>query len=237
MKQIKLIAIIMIICIVSVMMIPNVYAASESFELQLQSSSSTLHPGDTFSVNIYLDKINVTSGDKGIGAYQAKIVYDTNILELVSASATTGWEVLENEGNMVANTSNAEVVKERTATATISFKVLDNATLGNTTISLESIEGSSGTSTIEGTGVSTTIRVEEKSTDNENPSGDDNTVGNDNTAGGSNTNRNQISTSSNTSTTSNKVLPYAGLRNAIIIVMGIVIVATVVFYIKYKRAV
>ena len=57
MKQIKLIAIIMIICIVSVMMIPNVYAASESFELQLQSSSSTLHPGDTFSVNIYLDKI------------------------------------------------------------------------------------------------------------------------------------------------------------------------------------
>ena len=265
MKRIKLASIITILLVVFAMIAPKSYAADESFELQLEASSTTLHPGDSFSVNIMIDNMNVTSGDQGIGAYQAKIIYDTNALELVNVTPATGWEVLENEGNMVANTSNAEVVKARTHTATINFKVLDDVTLGDTTISLESIQGSSGTTTINGTGISEVVSIEEESSnppiDDDNPSGDNNTVGDDNTtgddntvgddntagnnnnnnnnAGGSNTNRKQISTSSknNQATTSNKVLPYAGIRNAIIIAIGVVIVTAVVFYIKYRRAV
>ena len=186
----------------------------------------------------------------------------------MNVTAATGWEVLENEGNMVANTSNAEVVTERTHTATINFKVLDNVTFGDTTISLESVQGSSGTTTIDGTGIAEVVSIEEESTnppiddndptdddnppiddnnpsdDNNNPSIDDdnpsdNIGGNDNTQGGSTTNRNQIGTSSNMnqSTTSNRVLPYAGIRNAIIIAIGVSIVAAVVFFIKYRRAV
>lgn len=266
MKRIKLLAMITIISILCIMIAPKSYAADESFELQLEASSTTLHPGDNFSVNIIIDNMNVTSGDQGIGAYQAKIIYDTNALELVNVTPATGWEVLQNEGNMVANTSNAEVVKERTHTATINFKVLDDVTLGDTTISLESIQGSSGTTTIEGTGISEVVSIEEENTDNppdDNTTGDDNTVGGDNTtgedntvggdniigddntagdknnAGGSSTNKNQIGTSSNNNqaTTSNKVLPYTGIRNAIIIAIGVAIVAAVVFYVKYRRAV
>lgn len=247
MKRIKLAVIITILCIVFTMIAPKSYAADESFELQLEASSTTLNPGDSFSVDIIIDNMNVTSGDQGIGAYQAKIIYDTNVLELVNVTAATGWEVLENEGNMVANTSNAEVVTERTHTATINFKVLDNVTLGNTTISLESVQGSSGTTTIDGTGISEVVSIEEESTnppiddndptDDDNPS--DNIGGNDNTQGGSTTNRNQIGTSSNMnqSTTSNRVLPYAGIRNAIIIAIGVAIVVAVIFFIKYRRAV
>ena len=267
MKRMKLAVIITILSVVFAMIVPKSYAADESFELQLEASSTTLHPGDSFSVNIMIDNMNVTSGDQGIGAYQAKIIYDTNALELVNVTPATGWEILENEGNMVANTSNAEVVKERTHTATINFKVLDDVTLGDTTISLESIQGSSGTTTIDGTGISQVVSIVEKDIDDNNPpddnttgddntvggdntTGDDNTVGGDNTtgddntagdknnAGGSNTNRNQIGTSNkNQATTSNKVLPYAGIRNAIIIAIGVAIVAAVVFYIKYRRAV
>ena len=281
MKRIKLAVIITILCIAFTMIAPKSYAADESFELQLEASSTTLNPGDSFSVDIIIDNMNVTSGDQGIGAYQAKIIYDTNVLELVNVTAATGWEVLENEGNMVANTSNAEVVTERTHTATINFKVLDNVTFGDTTISLESVQGSSGTTTIDGTGIAEVVSIEEESTnppiddndptdddnppiddnnpsdddnppiddnnpsdDNNNPSIDDdnpsdNIGGNDNTQGGSTTNRNQIGTSSNMnqSTTSNRVLPYAGIRNAIIIAIGVSIVAAVVFFIKYRRAV
>ena len=269
MKRIKLAVIITILCIAFTMIAPKSYAADESFELQLEASSTTLNPGDSFSVDIIIDNMNVTSGDQGIGAYQAKIIYDTNVLELVNVTAATGWEVLENEGNMVANTSNAEVVTERTHTATINFKVLDNVTFGDTTISLESVQGSSGTTTIDGTGIAEVVSIEEESTnppiddndptdddnppiddnnppidDNNNPSIDDdnpsdNIGGNDNTQGGSTTNRNQIGTSSNMnqSTTSNRVLPYAGIRNAIIIAIGVLIVAAVVFFIKYRRAV
>ena len=240
MKRIKLAIIITILCLVFTMVASKSYAVDESFELELEASSITLHPGDTFSVNIYIDNINVTSGDQGIGAYQAKIVYDTKVLELVGASGASGWECFDNEGNMVVTTNNAEVVKERTATAIMTFKVLDNATLGNTVISIESIEGSSGTTTISGTGIEEIVHIVERNTDEDNPgntTGDDNTVGNGNTAGGSNTNKNQISTSSNSSTTANKTLPYAGIRNIVIIAIGIAIVGAVVFYIKYRRAV
>ena len=263
MKRIKLLAMITIISILCIMIAPKAYAADESFQLQLEASSITLHPGDTFSVDIIMDNINVTSGDQGIGAYQAKIIYDTKVLELVSVTPATGWEVLENEGNMVANTSNAEVVRERAHTAVINFKVLDDPNMGNSEISLESIQGSSGTTTIDGTVRQELVNIVENNTGNDNTTGgdnttgddntigndnttgddntagNDNTTGNDNTAGGSNTNRNQIGGTSNTnsSTTANKVLPYAGLRNVIIIAIAVAIIVSIVFYIKYRRAV
>ena len=261
MKRIKLAVMITIILVIFAMITPKSYAADESFELQLEASSTTLHPGDSFSVNIMIDNMNITSGDQGIGAYQAKIIYDANALELVGVTAATGWEAFENEGNMVVNTSSGEVVTERTHTATINFKVLDNVSLGDTTISLESIQGSSGTTTIDGTGIAEVVSIEEETTnppiddnnpsddnnnppaddnnpsdDNNNPSDDDNTPPADNNAGTTNTN--QIGTSNSAqSTTSNKVLPYAGIRNILMIAIGAAIIVAVVFYIKYKRAV
>ena len=260
MKRIKLAVMITIILVIFAMITPKSYAADESFELQLEASSTTLHPGDSFSVNIMIDNMNITSGDQGIGAYQAKIIYDANALELVGVTAATGWEAFENEGNMVVNTSSGEVVTERTHTATINFKVLDNVSLGDTTISLESIQGSSGTTTIDGTGIAEVVSIEEETTnppiddnnpsddnnnppaddnnpsDNNNPSDDDNTPPADNNGGTTNTN--QIGTSDSAqSTTSNKVLPYAGIRNILMIAIGVAIIVAVVFYIKYKRAV
>lgn len=240
MKRIKLVVMITIILVIFAMITPKSYAADESFELQLEASSTTLHPGDSFSVNIMIDNMNITSGDQGIGAYQAKIIYDANALELVGVTAATGWEAFENEGNMVVNTSSGEVVTERTHTATINFKVLDNVSLGDTTISLESIQGSSGTTTIDGTGIAEVVSIEEETTnppiDDNNPSDDNNNPPADNNGGTTNTN--QIGTSNSAqSTTSNKVLPYAGIRNILMIAIGAAIIVAVVFYIKYKRAV
>lgn len=254
MKRIKLAVMITIILVIFAMITPKSYAADESFELQLEASSTTLHPGDSFSVNIMIDNMNITSGDQGIGAYQAKIIYDANALELVGVTAATGWEAFENEGNMVVNTSSGEVVTERTHTATINFKVLDNVSLGDTTISLESIQGSSGTTTIDGTGIAEVVSIEEETTnppiddnnpsdDNNNPPVDDNNPSDDNNNppadnNGGTTNTNQIGTSNSAqSTTSNKVLPYAGIRNILMIAIGAAIIVAVVFYIKYKRAV
>ena len=268
MKRIKLLAILSILCIILTLFSTNSFAeGEESFDLELEASSITLNPGDTFSVDIIIDNINVTSGDQGIGAYQAKIIYDENVLELVNVTAASGWEVLENEGNMVANTSTGEVVQERTTTATINFKVRDDAEIGNTVISLESIQGSTGYTTIAGNVITEIVGVEEEnnndnnnttggdnttgndnttggnnSTGNDNTIGGDNSTGNDNTVGGNNTNtpiRNNTSISSNldSSTTANKTLPYAGFTSIIAIAIVISIIAAIVFYIKYKRAV
>ncbi len=190
MKRTKLLAILSILCMILTLFSTNSFAEGESFELQLEASTITLNPGDTFSVDIIIDNINVTSGDQGIGAYQTKIIYDQNVLEFVNVTAASGWEVFENEGNMVANTSTGEVVQERTNTATINFKVKDDAEIGNTTISLDSIQGSSGYTTIDGTGILSTINIEEENNNDNNTTGGNNTSGNNNTTGGNNTSGN-----------------------------------------------
>lgn len=251
MKKIRLISLITILC--TIFLLSTTVYAAESFELQIVSSSASLNPGDTFTVDIVLDNMNVTSGDQGIGAYSARITYDTTILELVSVQQATGWEVMENENNLVALTNDGEVVKDRTVTATATFKVMDDAVFGDTTISLENISGSSGVATIAGTPVSKTITIEEKNEDNEdgNTTGGDNTAGDNNTVGGNNEvgennvtgnniiirNNTSISSNADSSTTANKNLPYAGFTRVAIIGIVILIMASIVFYIKYKRAV
>ena len=253
MKQMKLISIVTFICIILISLTTLTYAVDESFELQLNSLTKEVVLGNTFEVDIVLDNMNVTSGDQGIGAYSARITYDTTILELVSVQQATGWEVMENENNLVALTNDGEVVKDRTVTATATFKVMDDAVFGDTTISLENISGSSGVATIAGTPVSKTITIEEKNEDNEdgNTTGGDNTAGDNNTVGGNNEvgennvtgnniiirNNTSISSNADSSATANKNLPYAGFTRVAIIGIVILIMASIVFYIKYKRAV
>ena len=250
MRKVKTISIMIIMSII-LLLSTNVYAA-ESFELQISSEASSLNPGDTFTADILLDNMDVTSGDQGIGAYSAKITYDTSVLELVSVEQATGWEVMENENNIVALTSDGEVVKERTKTATATFKVKDNTKLGETSISLENISGSSGEVTISGTAVSKGITVEEKREENNNNTtvGGNNTIGRDNTVEDENVvdnnigennidirNNTSIASNVDSSTTAGKELPYSGLRNIVIMGIVILIIISIVFYIKYKKAV
>ena len=246
MKETKILAVLTILFILLTMLSINSYAAEgDTFELQVNASASTLNPGDDFTVNLVLDKINVTSGDQGIGAYQAKLIYDANVLELVSVTSASGWEVSQNEGNIIANTSNGQVVKQRTNTAVISFKLKNDTSVGHTTISLENVTGSSGV-TINGIGIKSIISIEqennsdENQTGNTNTSGENNTVGEDTSTGANNTNstptRNNTSIGSNinSSTTANKVLPKAGLTNFVVILIAILIIASIVFLVKYK---
>ena len=257
MKPIKLISIIAFICAILISLSTLSYAADDSFELQLNALSKEVVLGNTFEVEILLDNMNVTSGDQGIGAYTAKLIYDTEVLELVSVQQQAGWEIMENEGNIVALTTDGEVVKDRTLTAKATFKVKDNAQLGDTEILIESVSGSSGTATIQGTGVSAIVQVIEQSIvpgddDDENTAGGNNTVGDDNTAGENNTTtgdndenkidgnnaiRNNTSIQSNvdSTTTANKVLPYAGFTGMMIVLIVILIVAAIIFYLKYRR--
>lgn len=260
MKQTKKLSLLIVMIIMIFVMSISSYAESEGFELQLNTSSDTFNIGDTFLVEIVLDNINVTSGDQGIGAYVGTITYDTNVLELVEITAATGWEVMENEGNIIVNTTNAEVVKNRTVTASINFKVKENAQIGQTTISLENVEGSSGLTTIVGTAISSQINIVEASSENpDNPqdpgsgdnnqnntgnnSGNNNQNNNSNNSGGTNrTNTIQNSTvgtaNTNSATNANQKIPFAGLGRNIVIGMIVIFgISAVIFYIKYKKAV
>ncbi len=196
MKKIKLlcIAIIMIM-----LLTPLSMAAGDSFKLSLEPVSNEVTRGDTFDVKVFLDDIQVVSGEQGIAGYTAELTYDTNILSLEKVTANSGWEALENEGAVIVNTSNAEVVKQRTETIVLTFKVNDTASFGNTTIQIDSIEGTSIAETIDGTGSSTTIRIADK----QDQGGDDNPTGNENQTGGNNQTGNGNQTGGNGQTGGN----------------------------------
>lgn len=261
-KKLAIISII-IITIFSFLNISNA-ETTETFELYLETSNKKVEPGKQFSVDIVLDNMEVTSGDQGIAAYFAKIIYDTDILELVSVKSDN-WEVMENEGNMVANTKDGEVVKEKTITAQAIFKVKDNAKTGKTTITLDSIEGSSGTTTIQGTtrnlemqivinkpnnntAGNTTGNTAGNTTGNTTGNATGNTAGNTtgntigNTTGnningnGINTNKNIIAGNNSQSTSKQPTLPYAGVRNVVMGIAVVIVVIAIYFYIKYRRA-
>ncbi len=259
MKQLKIVIITTLLLILIFILSINTFAASEeSFELKLTASTESVNPGQTFSVDIVLDNIKVTTGDLGIGAYSAVIKYDTNILEILNVTAATGWEAMSNEGNIVVNTTNAEVVKEKQNTAKINFKVKETAKLEETEIKIENIEGSTGATTILGKGISTKIIVKEKTTEkpdtedpnnnnqnpdtekpnnnNQNPGTEDPDKNNqkpDNNNHGNN-NYNTVKGDDNKSQTK---LPYAGRNNIFLIIILSLIVITIIIYIKYKRAI
>ena len=120
----KLISIFTLIFIVS--MITTVYAATGS--ISAGASIDTVIKGKNFTVTI------AGTADNNITAMQAKLTYDTNKLAIESKSAGTGFSDLSGNNEIaIASTSNESLSKSGTL-YTITFKVLDTAEEGETTI-------------------------------------------------------------------------------------------------------
>lgn len=254
MKKITMMSIIFLVIVAFTTL--SMAAEGDSFTLSLEPVSSELTRGETFEVKVFLDDIHVVSGEQGIAGYTARITYDENMLSLENVSASSGWEAMENEGAVVVNTSNAEVVKDRTETIIITFKVNDNASIGDTTIGIENIEGTSIAETIEGTGSNATIRIAEEQTpgDDDHQSGNDDQEGNndqtnnddpsENNQSGTSDNRNNNVGRQNTVVNSTSAdntqkyqgsLPYAGIQRYIGIAVVIVLIIGGVCYYKYRK--
>lgn len=137
----KIISIILIILLVACT--AKVYAASDSFNTTLTINNSQAKRGDTITVTIGLKDIAIESGEKGIGAYTAEIQFDSSVLEYVSVNGTDKWEApLYQDGFITSNTKDAKVVTTTQSIATITFKVKENAKLGETSIALRNFSGS-----------------------------------------------------------------------------------------------
>lgn len=132
-----------LLMILFVMVTANVQAASDSFHTTLTINNSQAKRGDTITVTIGLKDIAIESGEKGIGAYTAEIQFDSSVLEYVSVNGTDKWEApLYQDGFITSNTKDAKVVTTTQSIATITFKVKENAKLGETSIALRNFSGS-----------------------------------------------------------------------------------------------
>lgn len=212
---------------------------ADSFHLALQPNKTTLKKGDTVEVSIVLDNIKVESGDKGIGAYSAKISYDTNVFGEIEKVKSENWEIMQNEGSMIANTKDGNCVTQKTVTGTFELKVKENAKIGETTIKIGEIKGSSG-ETIIGQGNELKIKIEDKANNNqeENKPNGNNPEDNkpEDNKPDNKPNENNKPQNNQPQNVSKDKLPQTGEGHVIAIVLVISIISSMVLYIKYKKA-
>lgn len=222
----------------------NVYAANDSFETTISASNSQVKRDATVTITIGLDKINITSGEKGIGGYTGNIKFDSSVLEYVSASGTDKWDKpLYQDGLITSTTSDGEVVKTTQSIATITFKVKKDAKLGDTIIKLENFSGSIGEVKV---GEESDIPTGNKSIkltviDNSNGNGSGNNGGNGNTGtnkpgnnGSNNDDKLNVIDTSKENIKDGK-LPQTGINDAILFVtIAGCIVLSVILYARVR---
>lgn len=204
-NKIRITNIICIMIITILLLATNVFAVNDSFKTSLSTSSSTVKRGEEVTITISLKDISIESGEKGIGAYSANIEFDSSVLEFSKATGTDNWEAPFYQDKMiVGNTNNGQVVKTNQDIGSITFKVKENATLGETTIKLAKFSGSSVANDIDVEDTTIKINVIDKnaSGNNEDPngSGSGNTSNNQNgneTTNGGNQSGNQDENSNN----------------------------------------
>lgn len=147
----------------------SVYAANDSFKTALSVNKSQVKKGEEVTVTLKLSDISIESGEKGIGAYTAKIDFDSSVLEYVSASGSGKWETPFYQDKLItATTNDGNVVNTNQSIATVTLKVKSNATLGDTTIKLTNFSGSTAASNVSAPDSSVKITIE----DTQNQSGE-----------------------------------------------------------------
>ncbi len=157
-KTKKTISIILIAIIL--LFTTTVYAASDSFKTALSVNNSSVKKGENVVVTISLNNISIESGEKGIGAYTAKLDFDSSVLEYVETKGTENWEApFYSEKQITGTTNDGNVVNTNQSIGTITFKVKENATLGETTIKLTNFSGSTAETDVSSEDTSIKITV------------------------------------------------------------------------------
>ena len=219
----KIFSILTITIIMLILMIDSVYAA-DSYVVGLSTSAESVLPGGTVVLHVTIPTIAV---EKGVGTLAGTIEYDTSVFDAIAKSNIKNKEDWESvtfnpaNGKFVTLTDSGETLKESTEVFDITFKVLDTAKAGDTTIKITNISSSDGDKDIATTDVSKTIKISSKETQ-----------GTTNTS--TNTSANTSTKANNTAKNNVAVLPYAGESDIALIGIGILIAGAVIGYFKFK---
>lgn len=146
--------------VISVTATPK-YATGDSFDTKLLISNNSIEAGKSVTVYLQLANINVSSGDKGIGALSFVLNYDKNVFANVEMSSSVAT-ITKNDstGKIVLVMNDASVVKNDTVVLNLTFTSLSSINSEVSNISISNIEGTSG-DTIISNDVSTSIKVED----------------------------------------------------------------------------
>ena len=144
MKKIK---IILLTCMIMILNIGISYGATNTYEIKMEPSKTEIYAGDTIKIPVKIENIDV---EEGIVAYSTLLSYNENILEVPEISTGSNWEKPNVVENLIQSTTKTmQPVKEDQEIMEITFKVKEDAQLGETNIALLNFEVSDGENTIE----------------------------------------------------------------------------------------
>lgn len=243
-----IITLLSVIFIIS--MITRVYAANGS--INLGASSDTVIKGKTFTVTV------AGTADSNITGMQAGLSYETSKLSIENKSVGQGYFDASSSNEIAIGSTSSESLSQAGTLYTITFKVLDTATEGETKISLTNavLATADGELNAVNHDVTVTIKADDTTaggtntpSDDQNPSnGDNGNNSNDGTGNNGSTNgdkkeenknvsSNKVSnTNKNTNTT--KKLPQTGVESTTlfaIIALAVVGITSFISYRKYKN--
>ena len=228
-----------LIAILSIL-IGNVYASTDSFKTSLSADHSTVKRGENVSITIALSDIAIESGEKGIGAYTAHIDFDSSSLEYIETNGNDKWEApLYQNKKITGNTDDGEVVKTAQNIGSITFKVKDNAKLGETTITLTDFSGSNAKNDVDADDSSVTITIVDENGGTGSGSQGENAAGN---ASGNGANQNGVANNNKpNSENTNKedikpgTLPQTGNSNvAIFLSIGVLLALAIICLVRIR---
>ncbi len=201
----------------------KVYAVNDSFGTTLKASSLQAKKGDNVTITIGLKDIAIETAENGIGSYTANIKFDPSVLEYVSVNGIGKWEKpLYQSGIITGNTDDAEVVKTTQDIATITFRVKEDAKLGETTIELNNFSGSTAV-----------IDVPAKSNESIKVSIIDNNSGNN--GDNNNSDSSNVNKPGNIGNESTGRLPNTGVTDNIVFIAIVVCsIFAIIFFIRMK---
>lgn len=222
-----------LILVIMMTLVTNVYAAS-SYKLALKPNKREISKGDEVTVSVNLSGIQ---DEKGLIALGATLEFDEESLELVKMNEKGEWsKPTYNEVNGKLVTDRNGYATENETAFTMTFKVKEESK-ESLKIVLSNITASNGNEDIKIEDINTTISVKD-GTGNILPPDEDNNNTNDPFISEEPTGTNQIKDGDITSnnTTTEKDMPDTGSSNLIITLVTIAGVATIVSFVRMKKA-
>ena len=212
-----------ILTVILLLFTTKVYAANDSFKTALSVNNSTVKRGENVIVTILLNNISIESGEKGIGAYTSKLDFDSSVLEYVETKGTDKWEApFYQEKQITGTTNDGKVVNTNQSIGTITFKVKENAILGETTIKLTNFSGSTAESDVPSEDTSIKITIVDNSNGGSG-NGSGSSSGNEDQNGGNGSGNTQNGGTSNNSSNGEDIkegqMPNTGYSNITIYIL------------------
>lgn len=244
-RKYKIYTVLILFGILTLMLLPNAYASSESCTLGITPDKTQVNSGD--KITLVLTVSNITS-ENGIAIYNGLIDYNSDIFELSVQDSSNGeWKGDLIENSVTFTKSDLEATKDNQEIGRIVLKVKNGATIGKQTITLKNNEFAENTSFSIGD-VSTSVEIitgNNNNNNNNNNSNNDTIYDNSNNTNKNNNNfivdqENKQTTSNNAAANSSEQankIPHAGtiVTRVIAILLIITFMIGIYSFNKYRQ--